>query len=513
MKKTAIKKWTLGTLLTIISLSIASCLGIKSQIRHHNGGDTERVDPTQFKIATSPLAITNVSVLATDCTKMIDSITVLIKNGKILNVDNNSTRIPKEFKIIDGSGKYLIPGLIDTHVHLRQSKNDLLLYLANGVTQIGEMFGNENHLQWRKEAEEGSLSPKIYVATRKLGSKKGIMPKIRSWFGSMLNYTSEKTARKAVREFKAKGYDAIKLSSFLSPKIYDAIVDEAKQQQIPTIGHLSIDVGLEKLYTSGQSQLAHVEEITKATMRDFGGRPYIFKNNDNVEAYLSYLRKNADAIAIKIKENNIVVSTTITAHESAAKQDLDLLNFIKTIKLEYMNPGIVEGSKFSSGWLPGNNYYENPNNSGPEGIKRAKIYWKTYLEAEYIMTRALVRNDVMITAGTDSNATGTIAGFSLHDELQSLNKIGLSNSQVLYAATVAPSEWMHSNAGKIEVGFRADLVLLLKNPLENISNTRTINAVISNGKLINRLELDKVLLSIKQANTKSRQISIKEFID
>ncbi|WP_347922865.1 amidohydrolase family protein [Pontimicrobium sp. SW4] len=508
MKYKTIKKWSLRIILILVVISIASCIGVKSQIKQHLGAKTELINPSIFKIDESPLAIKNVSVLSTDCTKMLDSLTVLIRNGKIISITKDVS-ITNEYNIIDGTGQYLIPGLVDTHAHLHDSKNDLLLYLANGVTHISEMFGQERHLKWRKEAEDGALSPKIYVASRKLASKKGIMSKIRSWFGSSPNYTTTNKARKAVRKHKEEGYNALKLSTFLNTEIYYAITDEAKKQNIPTIGHLTSDVSLKGLYTSGQSQLAHIEEITKATMHDFGGLSY-----DNTEAYLTYLKKNVDAIAIELKEIEMVVSSTIWLMESLPKQKFDIENFLKTIELEYQNPGEIEGSKLAKGWLPGNNSYENLDiKNNPEKAKKSKLFWKTYVEAIHIMTKALADNGVTITAGTDSNTAGVIAGFSLHDELESLNKSGLTNSQVLYAATLAPAKWMQSDAGKIEVGLRADLVLLEKNPLEDINNTRTINAVIANGKFLDRTILDKMLQSIKDANNRSRKINIDTFIN
>ena len=128
------------------------------------------------------------------------------------------------------------------------------------------------------------------------------------------------------------------------------------------------------------------------------------------------------------------------------------------------------------------------------------------------MTRALVRNGVILTTGTDSIGWGAIPGFSLHDELESLSNLGLSNTQILHAATLASADWMKSNSGKIEVGRSADLVILNKNPLEDISNTRTINAVISNGKYLGRKQLDTILKNIKNVNNESRKVSIDEYL-
>lgn len=507
--KSSIKKWVIGILIILTVLISVSFIVIKSEINHHSGSKTELVDASQFNVSQFPLAITNVSVLSLDCNSMIDSTTVLIREGKIVSVGKDVI-ITKDYRTINATGQFLIPGLVDTHAHLHDSKNDLLLFLANGVTHISEMFGQERHLKWRKEAENGALSPKIFVATRKLGSQKGLIRKIKSrYFGSQTNYTKPDKARKAIRKYKEEGYDAIKLSTFLNAEIYRALTDEAKKQDIATIGHLTSEVGLKGVYTSGQSQLAHIEEITKSTMHDFGGL-----NSSNTKEYITYLKKKANEIAIKLKEIDIVVSSTIWIIESIPKQNFDIENFLKTVALEYQNPGEIEGSKFAKGWLPGNNSYENLNiKNDLELIKKHKLFWKTYVTAIHIMTKALIDNEVIIVTGTDSNTAGVVAGFSLHDEFESLYSCGMTNSQILYATTTAPAKWMKSNTGKIETGYRADLVLLNKNPLEDIKNTKTINAVITNGKFLSRTTLNSMLQSVKEANNRSRKKSIDEFLD
>ena len=508
MTYTTIKKWALRIFSLFTLISITSYAIIQSQVNHHNGSNTAIVDPFSIPTISSPLAITHVNVLSTDCSKMLENVTVLVESGKISDIAKNLS-LPNNYTKIDGTGKYLIPGLIDTHVHLRNSKNDLLLYLANGVTSIAEMFGNGRHLQWRKEAQGGALSPKIFVATRKLASKKGMMPTIRSWFGGEKSYTTVQEAHNAVCEYKTQGYDAIKLSSFLNPTIYRAIVDEAQKQQIPAIGHLSVQVGLKKLYTSGQSQLAHIEEIVKNTMEDFGGVNY-----KNTQAYLKYLHRQSDLIAIQLKKNNITVSSTLWLVESFPKQKFDLENFIKTIALEYANPGLLEGSSFVKGWLLGNNAYENlAIRNNPARMRKSRIYWNMYAKAHQIVAKALIKNQVTIVAGTDANTACVVPGFSLHDELASLHKAGLSNAQVLRAATLHAAQWMQNgSAGKIEIGCNADMVLLNQNPLKDIYNTRTIQAVITNGKFLNRKALDKILKSIKETNNRSREVKIDPYL-
>lgn len=510
MKRKSIKKWILGTLLLLIIISIGSCIAVKSQIKHHNGSKTEVVDSSIFNVSQTPLAITNVSILSSDCAKMKDSMTVLIKEGKIIDIKKN-VKATGEYKIIDGTGQYMIPGLIDAHTHLHRSKNDLLLYLANGITSIANMNSQSDnlYLKWREEARNGALSPKIYVAAGGMSTKKGIMAKIRTLFGFRY-YNTPAKAREAVKRFKELGYDAIK-SYAPSKEVYYAIMKEAQKQDIPVTGHLPYDVGLEGLYTSGQSGVAHVEEITKNTFENYGGRSAIFY--DNVDSYFKYLNEQADTIAINLKKNNITVCSTSNYYELILEQDLNLNAFLKKIELEYANPGIVEGSKYAKGWFPGSNQFENPTNTDEAGIKNAKIYWGAYAKAVYIVTKALVDNGVHVVTGSDSNGSGTVPGFSFLDQLESLHRIGLDNSQILAIATKNASEWMQHNTGAIETGLVADLVLLNKNPLDDIRNTRSINAVITNGKYLDRASLDKMLIAVKEANNRSRKVNIHEYLN
>jgi imidazolonepropionase-like amidohydrolase len=128
------------------------------------------------------------------------------------------------------------------------------------------------------------------------------------------------------------------------------------------------------------------------------------------------------------------------------------------------------------------------------------------------MTKALVDNKVTIMAGTDANVATVVPGFSLHDELQSLSKSGMTNSQALYSATVEPTNWMKRNSGKIKVGYNSDLVLLSKNPLEDMKNTKTIEYVFFDKNMIDKVQIATILKAIEEANNENRSINIDEYI-
>lgn len=505
--KKVLKRVLIGALLLIIIGGVMEHLWVSRQIKLHTGSYTEVINPEGFATNYHHIGIQNINILSVSDSSYFTPRNVVLKDGLIVAIHPIDS-IDTNVKYIDGSNKFLIPGLVDTHVHLSDSKNDLYLYLANGVTSVCEMFGNKQHLEWKKEAEQGSVSPDIYVASSKVTNQKGLYHALAKYYGGPINYTSVKAAKKGVKKLKKDGYDAIKLSSRLNPEIYAAILEEANSQSIPVIGHLAEEVGLNNLYTSGQSQLAHIEEITKNTMHEFGGLGY-----NNTKEYIDYLTKHAGGIAQKIKENNITVSSTIWLMESLPGQKFDLDNFIRTVKLSYANPGMVEGSEMNKGWLPGNNHYENLDiKKDAERRKNSKLFWDTYVEAIHIMTKALIDNDVTILAGTDTNVACMVPGFSLHDEMNSLTSLGMSNAQALLSATQTPADFMSTNTGKIAVGYESDLVILSKNPLENIQHTQAIEYVFFNGFMIDKTQIEYMLQAVKEANDRSRKKDISAYL-
>lgn len=500
------KKWIIRFIITILFIGYIGFIWYKYQIKRGAGGYTEILNSEAFFQNYERIGVKNVSILEPEADYFITNQNVILENGVIQSI-YPVENIDSSIQYIDGTDKFLIPGLTDTHVHLLDSKNDLLLYFANGITSIWEMFGNQTHLDWKKEYQEGNLiSPELLIATGKVGSQKGAYGWGSKYFGGQINFTSVETTRKGIKNFKQKGFDAIKLGSFLNKEIYDAILDEAKKQQLPVLGHLSTEVGLERMYQSGLSELAHIEEITKNVMSDFGGMNY-----DNTAEFIDYLKSRADSIAINLRENDIAVSTTIWLMESLPEQKFNLDNFLKTLEIEYANPALIEGTIIRKGWLSGNNHYENLEiKNDSEKRQKSEIWWKAYVEAIHIMTKALRGNNTTILAGTDANATCVVPGFSLHNELESLVNIGLTSSEAIYSATVAPSEWQKKKSGKIKIGYEADLVLLSANPLKNISNTKSIEFVFADNFYLTKNNREKLLENLKKINNNSRNINIEK---
>ena len=163
------KKIIKYSLAVLFILSVLFSIWINQEGKSMYGGLTQVVDHKQFDPQTGAFAIKNTFVLSPEGDRFIAGQTVLIQQNKIVAMDSVVT-IPSDVTIIDGSNKYLIPGLIDAHVHLFQSPNDLLLYIANGVTDIRELIGEENHLLWKKQIEAGRVGPRMFVASPRLGT-------------------------------------------------------------------------------------------------------------------------------------------------------------------------------------------------------------------------------------------------------------------------------------------------------------------------------------------------------
>jgi len=505
MKKLWFRRFLYGTII-LFALLIGAFIWADNELNKVLGKSTNVINISSIVKPSTITVIKNVNVLAEDCSYFIKNQDVTIKDGMIIQLGENYI-LDSTAAVIDGKNKFLIPGLIDSHVHLKESKNDLFLYLINGVTYVREMAGSPVILEWRKAIRKTGLGPRMFIASPPIFSESGLTGYYYSWTRHSINYSTKNDAEKAISKISEQGYDAVKMYGFVNPDMFKATIESAKKHNIPVIGHIPL-VNLDTFYHSGQVEVAHIEELTVKTIDDFGK-----SISKNPEEYLKFLKVNSMHIAKKMKENNISVTSTVWLCESFPGQRFDLKSKLKETALKYVNPKIIEGTMlYKLGWLPGTNGYEYDGKEDQSAKKLSQTFWNTYVKAIHIMTRALVDNKVVIMAGTDSNVATVVPGFSLHNELESLSKAGMTNAKVLYSATVAPGTWMNSNTGKIKTGYRSDLVLLTKNPLEDIKNTKTIEYVFFNKYKINKSQIETILKAIEDANNENRSIKIKEYL-
>ncbi len=473
------------------------------------GGLTELVDYNKITTPNTAVEITNVNILSSDGTAFIPNQTVRIENGIITAIDS-LLEPSKDITTINGKWKFLIPGLIDSHVHLFKSQNDLLLYVANGVTEIRELIGEKDHLQWRQEIREGRIGPDMYIASPRLGSFGLIEGWWMNWTQGFNNIRDAKEAESMVKNYAKQGYDAVKIYSFLNKKSYEAINKVAISEGLDVVGHIPFALAFTDIFNANQSDISHLEEIMNGFRREFGK----FDNQEGASNFLAYVEKRTKEIIPELIKKDISVTTTLWLTQSFVRQKFELDNVLKEVSLVYENPGISEWDEMipeGLGWLPQVNRYKMPENLDEEEEEWQKIFWTTYAEACSIILKNLSEGGATILAGTDTNLPPTVPGFSLHDELIAMSKAGMTTSQVLQSATSIPADRLRSNAGRIIKGKKANLVLLEDNPLENIAHTRNINTVFINGRILDRTLLNDLLESVKKANNSSRRKEISQF--
>ena len=423
-------------------------------------------------------AIKNVNVITMASTNtVLENATVVISNNLIQSI-NEAT--PKNATIIDGKGKWLIPGLIDAHVHLPtdaffgqkiptqtpdlafNTQDIMTPFIANGVTTVLDLNSTMETFWQKKAIEKGYIvGPRIALAALINGG---------NGQGRIANTAEE--GRIIVRNAKAEGYDFIKVYSKLNIETYNAIVDEAYKQGLKTIGHIpnAFQGKLEQAFTPHFGMVAHAEEFSK--------------NSDSLSI------QDATKFAKLSKDNGTWLSPTLTTMVWIAKQTHSIDSIKNLTSLKYVHPLL------QSKWLTANNYVKN---ASPENA----AYFDNMVNFHFLFVKAFKDAGVPIVAGTDVGVSGVVAGFSLHDELELLVQAGLTTQEALNSATLlsARSLGIDKQIGSIETGKFADLVLLDKNPLTDINNTRKIAGVFVNGKWLDKIKLNAILTDLANRNT------------
>ncbi len=405
-----IKKGLKYFFILIIILLIITTLLFNRMGKQIYGGLTEQVDYEQFEPQSGSFAIANANVLSQEGDRFISGQTVTIKDGLIQTIDSVEAT-SDQFTIIDGSGKYLIPGLIDAHVHLFQSPNDLLLYVANGVTEIRELIGEEDHLKWKQQIEEGRIGPKMFVATPRLGSFSKIEGLFMEQSQGFINVPDAASAKQTIKQLHADGYQGVKIYSQLNRESYIAIAKTAKELGMPIFGHIPWAVSYDDIYNHGQSGIAHFEEVMNALAREFDDYGNF---GGHEEEFLDFVKERSDDLAQNLIKNDITVTSTLWLTESFVNQKFDLDKVLHDVELAYQNPGISEWSKYipgGLGWLPEVNRYKLNEALSPEELEGLKSFWTTYGKACALIANNLSKKGVKIMAGTDANLPPTVPGF------------------------------------------------------------------------------------------------------
>lgn len=411
------------------------------------------------------MAFTHVSIIdGRDSTVRTDQ-SVVVAGSRIAAIGPaNTVRVPAGARVIDGRGRFLVPGLWDMHVHTTMvgGRGVLELYIANGVTGVRDMAGDWDTLRvWRRAIFSGALvGPRIIASGPYLEGGDVPVPHI------LARTPAEGVA--GVDSLVSLGVDFVKVHGQLKPETYFAIARRARELRIPFAGHVSQAVGALAASDSGQKSIEHLLGIPAActvaeslalrpryTVQSALGR---CTSRDLGDMYVHFVR------------NGTWVTPTFTAQFEVAmwpRHDVpgDSL-------AHYLPAGMRE---FVAQIFP-------MPDSVPPGADSVGL---AMFEKRLRQVAEMHRAGVGVLTGTDAPLRNSPPGFGLHEELGLLVRGGMSPFEVLRAATFEPARYlgMLDSAGTVEQGKLADLVLLAGNPLRDIRNTRRIVAVVANGRL------------------------------
>jgi len=430
------------------------------------------------------LAIEHATLLAmTPGSTPVADTTVIVIGQRVAWIGPSArAEVPRRATRIDARGHWLLPALVDAHVHIENPRllrlllqdpsipetavadaDTFLPFVAHGILQIGNLGAMSEAFGQRRAIETGRvLGPHMMLAAMVDGDPP-IWP-----VGFTRVAATPEAGRQVVRDEIAEGYDMVKVYSKLSLETFTAIVDEARSRGVKVVGHIpGRGTPIEPYFQPGYTMVAHAEE-------------FAFRALDGSDAEIA--RMVGDAAL-----HGTGVMTTLTVDQRILEQTLDPTTLHTRPEIQYVPPLV---RRF---WFDDNPYIGR---NTPDRIAQLR----GVVAFNDKLVKAFVAAGLPVLAGTDSLVPGVVAGFALHDELAALVAAGLTPYQALDAATRAPTAWMGvgDDRGTVELGKRADLLILDADPLADITNTRRIAGVIASGRWLPRAELDARLAALAQ---------------
>ena len=429
---------------------------------------TIRIDDSKVSYA-----ITNVHVIPmTKDGLILENQTVIISEGRISEIiEANKIKFGPNTPVIDGTGKYLIPGLAEMHGHVPPThppanfpafynedyvESTLFLYVSAGITTVRGMLGYDRQLELKEKVlNREYIGPNLYLAGP-------------SFNGNTVS--SPDQAREKVRQQVEEGWDLLKIHPGLTLEEYNAMADEANKLGIRFGGHVPEAVGIERAIEAGQETMDHIDGYV-SYLQAFEG---------------AELESKMDEIIQKTKEHGVWIvptqalwETIIGAADYEAMQNYDELKFI---------PQAVRNSY--------NAFVANNIEGNPELDREAA---KEHAELRQRLLEEMNKAGVNILMGTDAPQLFSVPGFSIHRELPYMKKAGMTNYEILHSGTKAVGDYFSNedDFGTIEEGKRADLILMDSNPLESLDAIQNHSGVMVNGLWLSRDKIDEKLAEIE----------------
>ena len=407
------------------------------------------------KVSNNSFVLSNINIVDVENQTIIPSKKIVINNGKITAIIDNASPLPfPDLKVIDGKGGYVTPGLIDMHVHMYE-KAAYILTLSHGVTHVRVMNGVPEQLLWRDNIKSGS----------QIGSTSTVSsPIISGYKGAYLHHGVETAseASDAVKKYHSMGYDLIKAYGNLNKESLSAMAQEGKKLGIPIAKHGphgSGDMPISQLF--GFQSFEHVEDI--------------FQGPLNYE----FAPEKLTEIALRLKAIKVPVTPTLNIFEQLTKLSHEKEEYLAKTSKNYTSDIIALEASTNQvkRWL----------NASDKMVEHNQKTLKFLQE----ITNNFHMNGIPLLVGSDSGVLLSPHGLATHNEMRLLTEAGLSNFEVLAAATINPAKALKldKEMGKISENYNADFIYSAANPVLNLSVLKNPLAVIKNGHWYSRKAL------------------------
>jgi len=431
-------------------------------------------------------AITNTTVITMGGAGVIRDATVILHNGEIAEVGPSSRiRVPRGVTTIDGRGKFVIPGLNDMHVHLHADdtapdsigRYELGVMLAHGITTVRFMIGTPLHFTLRAAVARGEVpGPQIWIASPEISGNEN---------PHGIKVTNADEARRAVAQVADSGYDFLKLTTNLTPELFDVLIAEAASRRLRVVGHVDPRIGARRAIAAGQ-QIEHLDSFMEDVLHD--SAPSRLSTSD-VGAY-----RTAQWTSLDHVDDRKVEALAGLVARSGQPVDPTLVFFREWFGNRPLESEIEARPDYrmipEPSRAPWMRTLVAMRRNPPTAERRAR-----FIAVRNRMVKAIVDSGGLVMAGSDSPGGMMTYGWMLHRELLALRDAGLSPAQTLAAATTVPAAYLGGapGFGRIAEGLRADLVVLDADPLADVANSQRISYVVSGGRWFNRAELDAMI--------------------
>jgi imidazolonepropionase-like amidohydrolase len=413
-------------------------------------------------------AFFNVNVIAMTEDRVVEAQTVIVEDGVITVIgDVDGVPVPKDAVVVDGTDRYLMPGLAEMHAHVAEVGSqdldrDFTLFIANGVTTVRGMLGRPSHLELRQQILDGEqLGPRLITS------------------GPSLNGNSVTSPADGVRKVLAQyaaGYDFIKIHPGLSASEFTAIASAANELGMPFSGHVPVSVGVTGALDAGMATIDHLDGYIAALMP---------ADSDLSGGYGGFfdvlLAQQVDAERIEeVVMRTVAAGTWNVPTQSLVEQlvnETSISDLANRPEMRYMPRATVDR------WVEAKQSQLNERGFSPEIGARA-------IDIRRRIVLALHEAGAGLLLGSDAPQIFNVPGFSLHHELELLVAAGLTPFDALRTGTTAAAEFLGTNTGVVAIGKDADLVLLDANPLVDIGNTRRVHGVMLRGEWFPYTEIE-----------------------